>query len=357
MKDHRETPSRRRNPGGEARWIARYTAPDGRRLSAGTFKLKRDAQDAIDAAYQRPQSIETVGAYAATWTDRHPRSTRTNRTNDHRISRLLDVKLEGIALRYWALADLRRRHANDLVAHMLIEQGRSPSGAVDVLRAFSAMCEDAITDELSGANPFKGVKVRANDPRATKKAREPRVFSPEQLHAFAAEARQLSKPNAEPMLRTLIDCGLRLGELLGLERRDLDGDVLHVRGSAHNGVFAEGDQPTKRHVRDIPVPPTLASMLDGMPRRIDTPLLFPTVSGKLWWQDNWRRDIWNKTQRLAGLDVSPHECRHSWVSHLSAAGVDAADLADMAGHSKAVADARYRHALRRSHNAVREALG
>jgi integrase len=357
MKEHRETPSRRRNPNGQLVWIARYTAPDGRRLSAGTFKLKRDAQDAIDAAYQRPASIETVGAYADTWTDRHPRSERTNRTNKHRIGRLLDVKLEGAELRYWALADLRRRHANDLVAHMLIEQGRSPSGAVDILRAFSAMCEDAITDELSGANPFKGVKVRSNDPRATKKAREPRVFSPEDLHRFAACAGKLSKPNAEPMLRTLIDCGLRLGELLGLERRDLDGDVLHVRGSAHNGVFTEGDQPTKRHVRDIPVPPTLADMLGAMPRRIDTPLLFPTVAGKIYFPENFRRDIWTPAAKLAGLDVTPHECRHSYVSNLRASGIDAADLADIAGHSKAVADARYTHALRRSHDAVRQALG
>jgi integrase len=269
----------------------------------------------------------------------------------------LDVKLEGTELRYWALADLRRRHANDLVAHMLIEQGRSPSGAVDILRAFSAMCEDAITDELSGANPFKGVKVRSNDPRATKKAREPRVFTPEQLHAFAAEAAKLRKPNAEPMLRTLIDCGLRLGELLGLERRDLDGDVLHVRGSAHNGVFTEGDQPTKRHVRDVPVPPTLAEMLSAMPRRIDTPVLFPTVGGQIYMQENFRRDLWNPTRKLAGLDPTPHECRHSWCSHLRAAGIDGTDVADMAGHSKAVADARYVHALRRSGDAVRQALG
>jgi integrase len=228
---------------------------------------------------------------------------------------------------------------------------------VDILRAFSAMCEDAITDELQVGNPFKGVKVRSNDPRATKKAREPRVFSLEELHAFAEHARNLRKGDYEPMVRTLIDCGLRLGECLGLERRDFDGSTLTLRGNAHNGVFTAGDTPTKRHVRTIPVPPTLAELLRVMPKRIDTPLLFPTSTGKLWWRDNFYRDIWRPTRKLSGLDVTPHECRHSWVSHMRAAGIDPADLAAMTGHSVSTASARYVHALHRSHDAVRGAIG
>jgi hypothetical protein len=39
------------------------------------------------------------------------------------------------------------------------------------------MAEDAITDEVADLNPFKGVRVRANDPRAKKKRRPIRIFS------------------------------------------------------------------------------------------------------------------------------------------------------------------------------------
>lgn len=42
------------------------------------------------------------------------------------------------------------------------------------------MAEDAITDEVADVNPFRGVRVRANDPRATKGIRGPRVFTFEQ---------------------------------------------------------------------------------------------------------------------------------------------------------------------------------
>jgi hypothetical protein len=61
MSQHRETPIRRVNPSGAVVWVARYTNSSSRRKSAGTFKRKRDAQAAIDAAYGRAEQIESVG--------------------------------------------------------------------------------------------------------------------------------------------------------------------------------------------------------------------------------------------------------------------------------------------------------
>jgi hypothetical protein len=64
---HRETPVKRINPSGRTVWVARYTGPNGRRVSAGTFKRKGPcleknladccAQHAIDAAYQRHMAL------------------------------------------------------------------------------------------------------------------------------------------------------------------------------------------------------------------------------------------------------------------------------------------------------------
>jgi hypothetical protein len=86
------------------------------------------------------------------------------------------VEIEGIPLKQWPMHELRRRHALALVDHMLRVQGRATTGVVAFLRALSAMAEDAITDEVADLNAFKGVRVRANDPRA-KKRRPIRVFS------------------------------------------------------------------------------------------------------------------------------------------------------------------------------------
>jgi integrase len=41
----------------------------------------------------------------------------------------------------------------------------------------------------------------------------------------------------------------------------------------------------------------------------------------------------------------PHDCRHSWVTHLRAAGIDDADLAAVAGHAVDTKLGTYTHPL------------
>jgi hypothetical protein len=160
----------------QGRMVARYTGRDGKHHIAkpswnrgkGTFARKGEAQQAIDEAYGLSDRPDTLGGYTATWTERHPRSERTNATNDHRISRMLDVEVEGIALKDWPLRELRRRHTLVLVDYMLKVEGRATTGAVGILRSLSA--EDAITDEVCDLNPFKGIRIRANDPQGEEEA-------------------------------------------------------------------------------------------------------------------------------------------------------------------------------------------
>ena len=251
----RDSPVKRRNPSGEVVWVARYTGRDGRRHIArptwnrgkGTFKRKGEAQKAIDEPYGLSERPDTLGAYFSTWTDRHPRSERTNDTNNHRISRVADVEIEGIPLKDWQLRELRRRHALALVDHMLRVEGRATTGAVGILRALSAMAEDAITDEVCDLNPFKGVRIRANDPRAKKKPRLIRVFTFEEMHRFAKAAGE-----NEAMVRIFTDCGLRLGEVLPLRREDFDGETLQVPPHRPRGPDPRGHQDRPRRARRRP---------------------------------------------------------------------------------------------------------
>jgi integrase len=279
----RESPIKRRNPSGEVVWIARYTGRDGKRRVAkpnwnrgrGTFARRGDAQGAIDEAYEIAATPDTFGEYLATWIERHPRSERTNATYEHRISRLTDVDIEGIPLKARPMHELRRRHTLALVDHMLANEGRATTGAAGILRALSAMAEDAITDEVCDLNPFKGIRIRANDPRAKKKRRPIRVFSFDQMHAFAKAAGRY-----EAMVRTFTDTGMRLGEVLPLRREDFDGETLQVRRTAHEGVVLEGtktDHGEEDAGRGVPVPATLAWMLEAQikPKRPRLPAPLP----------------------------------------------------------------------------------
>jgi len=359
----RDTPVKRRNPSGQIVWVARYTGRDGRRHIAkpswnrgkGTFARKGEAQKAIDEAYGLSDRPDTLGEYAATWTERHPRSERTNATNDHRISRVAEVTVEGIPLKDCPLRELRRRHTLALVDHMLRIEGRATTGAVGILRALSAMAEDAITDEVCDLNPFKGVRIRANDPRARKKPRPIRVFSFEEMHRFAKAA-----GDYEAMVRVFTDTGLRLGEVLPLRREDFDGETLEVRRTAHEGQILEGTKTDHGELdagRVAPVPATLAWMLEAQLQVSDeSELLFTTPTGRMWRERNFYRDLWRPAQEASGLDIRPHECRHSYVTHLRAAGVNDADLAEIAGHRVETMLSRYTHSVGKSFEDVRKAI-
>jgi integrase len=243
---------------------------------------------------------------------------------------------------------------------LLRDHGRSALGARHILNALALMIEDAITDDVAEVNPFRGVRVRANDPRIRKQPRQIRVWSFEDMHRFA----EATGPY-EGLVRCFSDLGMRLGEALPLQRGDLYRDerggwLLAVRRTAHEGVVQEGTKTDHGEAgggRIVPVPPSLLEVLSHAPARIDTPLLHPTPTGKLWRERNFYRDVWQPARAATRLDIRPHEMRHSWISHLRAAGIDDADLADVAGHTVETMLGHYTHALKQSFEAIRLVIG
>jgi integrase len=388
---HREKPVKRVNPSGKTVWKARYTAPDGSRPSAGTFRLQGDAQDAIDAAYDAaygPVSTEpaasTVAGYLPRWLDEHAVSERTMRTNRGRINALLLAELEGVAFGDWEMADVGRRQAKDLVALMFNEQKRSPGGVRNHLAALSAMFTAAIADDLCEMNPWKDITVRDDDKRACKQNRKPRIWSWEEMHEFASFAGPY-----EPMIRTMSDCGLRVGECFALRRSGLlvSERILQVRGSAWEGTIVPSSRE-KNHDRDVPIPDELLSMLVAMPRMLHSDWLFGTPgwrvasnratgrfepasgaglgagAGKLWRYSNWCRRVWaptidraNEKPRDRRLDPVPGDLRHSWVSHVRDEGINPAAVAAVAGHTVETESRVYTKRVQDRFEEIRQAVG
>lgn len=137
----------------------------------GTFTRKHEAHRAIDEAYGLSGRPDSLGDYAATWTDRHPRAGCTkrqvrppNQPSPRRGGR--GPPAQGPATARVAPPPHPRLGS----ITMLRNEGRAITGTVGMLRALSAMAEDAITDEVCDLNPFKGIRIRANDPRARKKS-------------------------------------------------------------------------------------------------------------------------------------------------------------------------------------------
>ena len=120
--------------------------------------------------------------------------------------------------------------------------------------------------------------------------------------------------------------------------------------------MTEGDTAEKHHERPVPIPPSLRAAIESLPPRIDTPRLFPAPGGGVWHDSNFRRDVWESAQIASGLATLPHDCRHSYVLNLRAAGVDPADLAAVTGHDVETATRVYTHSTGRSDSPIRAAL-
>ncbi len=345
-------PKRRVKPEGKVRWVARYLDPvtgkeriarpawNGRK---GTFDLRKDAQRAIDEAVsaRMPERASTVEAYVEDrWLRMHPRSERTTKNYDGRVRNVRDLKLDGLELRNW---DLR-------------EQDTACSARRAAL--FGEHQVDEVIHLVTLSTPQKD-------------ARTIRVWSWQEMHHFASSAsyrpkRRTGRPKAEirrapeyeGMLRVIADCGPRIGEVFAMQRYGLDLNLeeLVVKGSLWEGRLVESSEE-KDHDRALPLPPGCVQVLGARPPRIDTAVLFPTPRGKAWLYSNFIAQVWEPTCEVAGIEPLPHEFRHSWNTHLRAAGIDPADLAQVGGHTIETGTKHYTHALGRSDDRIRKAIG
>jgi integrase len=137
--------------------------------------------------------------------------------------------------------------------------------------------------------------------------------------------------------------GLRIGEALGLQRRDLDllRGRLQVRRQAVEvgGRVELADVKTAAGRRVIALPAfvveALARHLEGRPADPEA-LVFADVRGGPVRRTNWRRRVWEPAVRAAGLEgLRPHDLRHFAASIAVAAGAHPRALQARLGHSSA----------------------
>jgi integrase len=199
--------------------------------------------------------------------------------------------------------------------------------------------------------------VAAIVPTPTGPRSEGRSLTVEQARALleAADGHPL-----EAAFIVALTCGLRPGELLGLQWQDVDLDqgLLRVSRAVRRvgGAVQLGPTKTAGSRRQLRLPATgLEALRRHRARQIaqadvmgeqwqDLGLVFPTSRGTLLDPANLRRALRTVTE-LAGLGRwHPHELRHSAASLLSAAGVPLEEVADVLGHtSTRVTSATYRH--------------
>jgi integrase len=156
-------------------------------------------------------------------------------------------------------------------------------------------------------------------------------------------------PRHGPMVLFAAATGLRPGEWLGLEYRDVDrqAQVVYVRRTFRNGRIKT--PKTKASVRAVPLQAIALAALNEL-RRPDPerPLLFPSATGGYFDLHNFRNRNWRSAQRAAGITPlrRVYDLRHTFATFALRAGISTFDLSRYMGTSLAMIDRHYGHLAR-----------
>jgi integrase len=154
-----------------------------------------------------------------------------------------------------------------------------------------------------------------------------------------------------------VGTGLRPEELFGLHRSDVDraAGVVRVERRFTRGLLKEGGK-TPGSVRAVPLRAIVLEALDSMPRRIDSPILFPAPRGGYLDADQFHR-YWAPALDAAGLERRGlYSMRHTFASWAIEAGLELWYLARIMGTSTGQLEGTYAHALQRTDERLRAAL-
>ncbi len=131
--------------------------------------------------------------------------------------------------------------------------------------------------------------------------------------------------------------GLRIGEALALNMRDLDTSI-HVTKTLYMNLDIISDTPkTPESNRDVFIQPELAEVISDvrkwrlaymMSNAIRTDLLFPDLRYR-----SYEAYLVRKSMQVLGRSITPHALRHTHVSLLAAAGVSLDTIARRLGHT------------------------
>jgi integrase len=339
------------------RYQARYFNVDQRFTAPDTFATKAEALAWLAAAQTDIRrgtwtdpvaSALTLNSYGQQWLEgRSDLRITTKGKYTHLLNSHILPILGNLELSKLAPSDVRRWYQGLSRDH--------ETTADDAYRLLRAIVNTAIADNLIVRSPCQ-VKGAGH------------VRSPERPIASVAEVANAveAMPDRYRLAILLLAwCQLRRGEVLALQRRQVDEMHNSVRinqswAVSYSGNATIGPPKTAAGVRTLAVPahivPVLHKHLDRWVGPAPEAWLFGTSTGTAISARNFER-AWAKARLLAGRpDLHLHDLRHSGLTWSAATGATTAELMRRGGHASPRAALKYQHATQDRDRALADAL-
>lgn len=195
---------------------------------------------------------------------------------------------------------------------------------------------------------------------APKRSKKITVISLAQLaELVAALPEQLRAP-----VQVMTWGGLRYGEMAGLQRGDIDGQVVTIRRGAVRTKQAKGmvikTPKSEAGVRIVLLPPgvavALADHLDRFVGAGDDALVMPSLSGTPLSPTTFAKQFKPAAEKIGVPELSAHPLRHAGLTRLKYAGATDIQRLAMAGHTTEAVNALYQHETPEQRAALLEKL-
>lgn len=330
---------------GSVRWRARWR--QGGRYRARTFDRKRDALN-FSAELRRRQQLGTLSTLdtgrmtlaeyvAGTWATayRSNLSESTRLRYGHLYDKHILPELGPLALAEITPEVIARWQAQRLAL------GGGPVAVRGALTLLGGILQRAVEGGHLQTNPARAVR-KATLPRRT----EVRPLAP----AIVERMRRAATPRDATLLSILAYSGLRPGEALALQWRDIREQTILVERALSLGQEKDTKTSAHRTVRLLaPLAADLREWQLRSGRPSDHALIFPSKKGGPWTlsaYQSWRRRAFKRALNRAGVARGrPYDLRHSFASLLLHEGRSVIYVARQLGHDARLTLGTYGHVI------------
>jgi integrase len=332
-------------------WRVQWREPNGKRRSR-KFQSKADArvfeiQLELGTAETRggERSTPTFAAFAARWLETvcKTEKAKSQWAKDEEVIRLHlvpafgEVRLSALTKSHLIRlkADLRQKRAKSNRKRPR-EAGEVPPKLLSaktanlVLALAKRIMATAVDLDLVAENPFAKVKLYRLAERPTL------YWSREERDRFLSEAAGLD-PEFTRLVAVAVHTGLRLGELAGLRRADLDFEARTITVERSYSVTLQEVTPTKgKEVGLVPMNAVVVTALEPARflRREDW------VFGRaLFWSA--RKRLGRLARKVGVAPIRFHDLRHGFASLLAEQGVSLLQIQKLLRHKSPQMTLRY----------------